>query len=418
MAGIRVARPDDVVAVGALTAEAYLADGLITDEDDYAGELRDAQRRADEAVLLVATAPTPDGREAVVGTITVAPYGSSYAEIAEPGEVELRMLAVAPEARHHGVAAQLMRAAQREALARDARRLVLSTLDAMSAAQRLYDRLGFVREPERDWGHEVVHLRVYTWTPPEAPGALIEAATWPAVRTVVTADGWRAGLSGGFTRRANSALPSGRPADLGGAVTRIEAVYAAAGLPATVRVGSGAPAGLGEHLLARGYAERARTDVLGRAVGEVEATGPGPGWSGRTHVADEPDAAWLRAFLGVKGGVKSGEERTELARAVLTGAPAQYLTATVGGATVGTLRVAFAEQWAGLSCLAVSPDARRQGLGRALTRHGLALAERHGAHRVFLQVEVANTAAAALHAQLGFVLADGYAYLVGGDLSR
>ncbi|WP_291755803.1 GNAT family N-acetyltransferase [Cellulomonas sp. 73-92] len=411
MVAIRVARPDDVVAVGALTAEAYLADGLIADEDDYAAELRDAQRRADEAVLLVAMAPTPDGREAVVGTITVAPYGSSYAEIAEPGEVELRMLAVAPEARHHGVAVQLMRAAQREALARDARRLVLSTLDAMAAAQRLYDRLGFVREPERDWGHEVVHLRVYTWAPPEAPGALVEAATWPAARTVVTADGWRAGLSGGFTRRANSALPSGRPADLGGALARVEAVYAAAGLPPTVRVGSGAPAGLGEHLSAHRYAERARTDVLVRAAGEVGPAAPGPGWSGHTHVADEPDDAWLRAFLGVKNGV----DHADVARAVLTGAPAQYLTATSGGETVGTLRVAFAEQWAALSCLAVSPDARRHGLGRTLTRHGLALAARHGASRVFLQVEAANAAAAALYAQLGFVVADGYAYLVRED---
>ena len=130
---IRVARPDDVAAAGALTAEAYVADGLLEDDDEYATELRDARRRAAEAVLLVAVAGTEDGREAVVGSITVAPYGSSYAEIAEPGEVELRMLAVAPEARHHGLAAQLMRAAQREALARDARRLVLSTLDAMVA---------------------------------------------------------------------------------------------------------------------------------------------------------------------------------------------------------------------------------------------------------------------------------------------
>jgi ribosomal protein S18 acetylase RimI-like enzyme len=411
-----VARPDDVVAVGALTAEAYVADGLITDDDEYAAELRDAQRRADEAVLLVATAPTPDGREAVVGTITVAPYASSYAEVAEPGEVELRMLAVAPEARHQGIAAQLMRAAQREALELGARRLVLSTLDAMAAAQRLYDRLGFVREPERDWGHEVVHLRVFTWTPPEAPGALVEAATWPAVRTVVTEDGWRAGVSGGFTRRANSALPVGHPGDLAAAVGRVEAVYASAGLPPVVRVGSGAPAGLPDDLARRGYTERSRTDVLVRGAGEGIAPPVGSaegviGWHGHTHVADEPDDLWLRAFLGVKGaGVRS-----DVARSVLTGAPAHYLTATADGDTVGTLRVAYSEQWAGLSCLAVSPDARRQGLGRALTRHAVALAQRHGAHRVFLQVEAANAVAAGLYSQLGFVLADCYAYLVGRD---
>ena len=397
---VRVARPDDVAAVGALTAEAYVADGLLEDDDDYAAELRDAQRRSDEAVLLVAALPTPDGREAVVGTITVAPYGSSYAEVAEPGEVELRMLAVAPEARNHGVAARLMRAALREGLAGGARRVVLSTQDAMAAAQRLYARLGFVREPERDWGHEVVHLRVYTWTPPEAPGALLEIATWPPLRTVVTDDGWRVGLSDGFTRRANSALPLGHPADLAAAVGRVEAVYDGAGLPPIFRVGTGAPAGLADELAGRGYAERALTDVLVRAVPEPA------GEQVRAHVADEPDDVWLRAYLGVKQGADA-----DLARAVLTGAPARYLTVMREGEPVGTLRVACAEQWAGLSCLAVAPGVRRTGLGGALTRHGLALAHEDGARRAFLQVEAANTGAAALYAELGFVLADGYRYL-------
>lgn len=412
-----MARPDDVVAVGGLTAEAYLADDLLEDDDDYAAELRDARRRADEAVLLVAVTPTPDGREAVVGTITVAPYGSSYAEVAEPGEVELRMLAVAPETRHQGVAAQLMRAALREALAGGARRVVLSTQDAMAAAQRLYARLGFVRQPERDWGHEVIHLRVFTWTPPEAPGALVETATWRPLRSVVTEDGWRVGVSGGFTRRANSALPLGHPGDLPGAVARVEALYDEAGLATVFRVGTGAPAGLLGELVTRGYAERARTDVLVRTVEPVathplaHGTAPAPSTAGtHVHVADEPDGPWLRAFLGVKQGAEP-----DLARAVLTGSPAQYLTAVVHGEVVGTLRVACTEQWAGLSCLAVAPDARRNGLGSALTRHGLALAYGHGAHRAFLQVEAANAAAAALYARLGFVLADGYRYLVGRD---
>jgi ribosomal protein S18 acetylase RimI-like enzyme len=402
---VRVARPDDVPAAGALTAEAYLADGLLEDGDDYTAELRDAARRAAEAVLLVATAPVPGGGEAVVGTLTVAPYGSSYAEVAEPGEVELRMLAVAPEARGQGVAAQLMRAALREVAAGDARRVVLSTLDAMAAARRLYDRLGFAREPERDWGHEEVRLRVYTWTPPEAPGALVEAATWPPVRTVVTQDGWRAGLSGGFTQRANSALPLGRPADLAAAVDRVEAVYDEAGLPPVFRLGSGAPAGLADLLATRGYVPRSPTDVLVRETGEA-ARNPGGHVSG-AHVSDEPDDAWLRAWLGVK----DGAAEVDLARAVLTGAPAQYLTAVADGVTVGTLRVAYAEEWAGLSCLAVAPAARRGGLGRALTRQGLALAARRGAARAFLQVVADNAAAHALYAQLGFRLADGYRYV-------
>jgi ribosomal protein S18 acetylase RimI-like enzyme len=279
---------------------------------------------------------------------------------------------------------------------------VLSTQDAMAAAQRLYDRLGFVRQPERDWGHEVIHLRVYTWTAPEAPGALVEAATWPPVRTVVTDDGWRVGVSGGFTRRANSALPLGHPTDLPAAIARVEAVYDDARLAPVFRVGAGAPPGLEHALAARGYAARARTDVLVRAAGEPGAPNSG------AHVADQPDDAWLRAWLGVKGGAEA-----DLARAVLTGAPAHYLTAALNGEAAGTLRVAYAEQWAGLSCLAVAPGARRQGVGRALMRQGVALAHQHGARRVFLQVETANATAAALYDELGFMPADGYRYVVG-----
>lgn len=402
-AEVRVAGPDDVTAAGALTAEAYLADGLLGDDDGYTDELRDAVRRAAEAVLLVAVARAPDGREAVVGTITVAPYGSSYAEVAEPGEVELRMLAVAPEARGQGIAARLMRAAMREAVTGGARRVVLSTLDAMAAAQRLYARLGFRAEPERDWGHEEVRLHVFTWTPPEAPGVLVEAATWQPVRVVVTDDGWRAGISGGFTQRANSALPLGHPTDLVAAVSRVEAVYDEAGLPALFRVGAGAPADLAAVLSLRGYTTRSDTDVLVRDTDEPAAPASG------VRVSDEPDDGWLRAWLGVKNrAVDVG-----LARAVLGGSPAHYLTVVGDGVPVATLRVAYTDEWAGLSCLAVAPTARRSGLGRALTRQGVALARRYGAARAFVQVEAGNTVASGLYGQLGFLLADGYCYLVG-----
>ncbi|WP_130781314.1 GNAT family N-acetyltransferase, partial [Cellulomonas biazotea] len=216
---VRRAVGTDVDGAGALAAEAYVADGLLSGDDEYAAELRDAHRRAREAILLVAVVPRSGGTGegtggVVVGTVTLAPYGSSYAEVAEPGELEVRMLAVAPEARGRGVAEELMTEALRFAVADGARRVALSTSDAMRAAQRLYDRLGFVEDPSRDWAHDGIQVRVRTWTPPDAPGALVEAATWPPLRTHVTADGWRVGASGGLTRRANSALPVTRPADV------------------------------------------------------------------------------------------------------------------------------------------------------------------------------------------------------------
>ena len=140
---VRVAAGAQVADAGALTAEAYLADRLVDAAESYTDELRDAERRAREATLLVALLPPGEGDASnergaddddlvVVGTVTLAPYGTSYAEVAEPGELEIRMLAVAPEARRRGIAELLMSAALREAVASGATRVVLSTLDSMA----------------------------------------------------------------------------------------------------------------------------------------------------------------------------------------------------------------------------------------------------------------------------------------------
>ncbi|MCG2799475.1 MAG: GNAT family N-acetyltransferase [Cellulomonas sp.] len=399
---VRVALPRDVDAAGALTAEAYLADRLLTDDDGYEAELRDARRRAREAVLLVAVVPAGNS-EAVVGSLTLAPYGSSYAEVARPGESELRMLAVAPEARRQGLAAELVLASLREAVAGGADRVVLSTLDSMRAAHRLYERLGFVAAPERDWAHEEVHLAVHTWTAPEPPGALVEAATWPPVRRV-DIDGWRVGLSGGVTRRANSVLPLVRPADLGAAIDQVEHLYAEQNLPPTFRVEAQGWAGeLRQLLLARGYREVAVTDVLVRAVGQTEGAAPHPHLD--VAVAQEPDAAWLAAWNSGKGG------DARLARALLTGVGGHYLSAVQDSRLVGIARLARDQDWAGLSSLAVVPDARRTGVARALTSYGLHVASQTGARRAFLQVEADNVAAWRLYARAGFRPATRYAYL-------
>jgi ribosomal protein S18 acetylase RimI-like enzyme len=421
---VRVARPEEYDQAGALTAEAYRADGLLALDEEYETELRDAAQRAREAVLLVATVPAdpdaagvppgasaptgPAAPEVVVGTITLAPYGTSYAEIAEPGELELRMLAVAPEARRRGVAERLMSAALREAVARRARRVVLSTLDEMAAARRLYDRLGLVAAPERDWAHESIAVRVLTWEPAAAPGALVEAATWVPETTEVV-DGWRLGLSGGFTRRANSVLPLGTPTDLLATLARVEARYAAAGQPSVVRVCSAAPDGLAPVLAERGYASVAATDVLVRDLVAAPPAEVHTGPDVRVRVADHPDDAWLAGWLGVKAAGHVVDHG--VARRVLTGSSALYLTAAGrDGAVLGVLRAALAEDWTGLSCLAVAPAARRRGVGRLLTRAALRAAADRGARRAFLQVEVANHGAADLYAGEGFGPAERYAY--------
>ncbi|WP_028047729.1 GNAT family N-acetyltransferase [Cellulomonas sp. URHE0023] len=410
---VRLARAEEIAGAGALTAEAYLADQLLDEDDEYEAQLRDASRRAREALLLVATVPCAesDGSETVVGTVTLAAFGTGYAEIAEPGELEVRMLAVAPRARGRGIAEALMRAALGQAVASGARRVVLSTLDSMVTAHRLYARLGFVPAPERDWGHEYVHLRVQTWTAPEAPGALVEAQTWPPL-SVVEVDGWRVGLSAGLTRRGNSALPTGVPDDPPSALDRVEQVYADAGLPTVVRTpppGGDRVAAVTGLLDARGYRTAAETAVLTRPlVGDPALPGPLELPGVHVTVRDAPDDAWLRLWLGAKSDI--ADEVT--GRAILTGVPALYLTmtATYDTTPIAVVRVTLVDDWAALSCLVVHGSARRRGLARALTLRALHEGREHGARRAFLQVEAHNAAAAALYWGLGFQPADWYAY--------
>lgn len=153
---IRPAGPADLPRVGELTARAYLADELLEPDHGYLAELRDAERRAREATLLVAV---EDGE--VLGTITLAAHGTPYAEIARPGEAELRMLAVDPATRGRGVGESLMRRAIATGLEHGASAVVLSTMPAMRTAQRMYDRMGLLRDPSRDWAVGDATMLVY-----------------------------------------------------------------------------------------------------------------------------------------------------------------------------------------------------------------------------------------------------------------
>lgn len=146
---IRQAAPDDYATLGEITAQAYLGDGPLDfgESDQYLGELRDVAKRAAAAEVLVAVEA---GR--VLGGVTFVPAGGPMADIARAGEAEIRMLAVAPEARGRGAGEALVRACVERARALDGCvRVVLSTQWTMHAAHRIYERLGFARTPERDW---------------------------------------------------------------------------------------------------------------------------------------------------------------------------------------------------------------------------------------------------------------------------
>lgn len=155
---VRQALPDDLARAGEVALAAYLADGRVRTGEPYAAYLADAARRAREAELLVAV----DRAEQVVGTVSVCRPGTPLSQICRADEVEFRMLAVDPPARRAGVATALVHAVLQRASELGAVRVVLCSHDTMLVAQRIYQRLGFVRLPERDWWRsDTLHLLSY-----------------------------------------------------------------------------------------------------------------------------------------------------------------------------------------------------------------------------------------------------------------
>ncbi|WP_028062377.1 GNAT family N-acetyltransferase [Solirubrobacter soli] len=140
---IRPATPDEFAAVGDLCVAAY--EPFLDHAGDYVNTLRDAASRAASAELLVAV------DEQLLGTITFVPDGGPLGEIAKPDETEFRMLAVSPAAQGRGVGTALLRHIV-DATAQDGRKgIVCSSQPAMRAAHRIYEKVGFTRDPQRDW---------------------------------------------------------------------------------------------------------------------------------------------------------------------------------------------------------------------------------------------------------------------------
>ncbi|MFB8443678.1 GNAT family N-acetyltransferase [Streptomyces niveus] len=148
---IRAVEPAEYAVLGEITARAYLDDGLLDfgADDPYLERLRDVAGRAAGAEVLVAVDAGEGG--GVLGGVAYVVAGSAWAEVAGDGEAEFRMLAVASAARGRGVGDALVRECVARARAEGCVRVRLSTQKAMLGAHRIYERLGFVRTPERDW---------------------------------------------------------------------------------------------------------------------------------------------------------------------------------------------------------------------------------------------------------------------------
>ncbi len=98
----------------------------------------------------------------IAGTIMMRVWPDAGELLSEPGEAEIRALAVRPEAQGSGVGRLLLSKLIDRAAEMGVRHLLLSTQPDMRTAHRLYEQAGFARLPDRDWSPEPgVDLLVY-----------------------------------------------------------------------------------------------------------------------------------------------------------------------------------------------------------------------------------------------------------------
>jgi ribosomal protein S18 acetylase RimI-like enzyme len=148
---IRDARPEEHDSIRDMTLAAYA---------EYAGVMPEAfWQTYRRHLILTLDSDTPAERIVteragrIVGSVMLFPaatkaYGSAAVSLECP---EVRLLAVPPEARGHGIGEALMRECAHRAKRAGASALGLHTADVMRAAVRLYERLGYVRTPELDF---------------------------------------------------------------------------------------------------------------------------------------------------------------------------------------------------------------------------------------------------------------------------
>ncbi len=156
---IRAIQESEFEAVADLRVDSYVAGGTVQDRDTpYAHYLRTVHDHVQHGHVLVAYED-----DVLLGTATITPPGTPHADVALDGEWEVRFLAVAAHAWGTGVGDTLMASCSDLARAAGVHNLALSVISNNAAAHRLYSRLGFTRQPDRDFSPTAgVLLEVYT----------------------------------------------------------------------------------------------------------------------------------------------------------------------------------------------------------------------------------------------------------------
>jgi len=148
---IRVAEPADRARIAELTTLAYREYATSMEPSAWAALEEALQASLENDVGVTRIVAELDGT--IVGSAALyEPGAEAYGSLASRAHwPEVRLVAVAPSARGRGVARMLVSECARRARAAGATTLGLHTSRSMRAAQRLYERMGFVRDPEHDF---------------------------------------------------------------------------------------------------------------------------------------------------------------------------------------------------------------------------------------------------------------------------
>jgi N-acetylglutamate synthase len=244
----------------------------------------------------------------------------------------------------------------------------------------------------------VAHIAIAREAPPSTADILalerICARGWRAA-AVEEVGGWLLRADRGFTDRANSALPVGRPESLEETLALATAWYAEHGLPLKIQSPLPARRLLDNELSERGFEGDEDVHVLAARVDMLDLS-----IDVDYELAETPSAEWLAAYhyRGRAGGLPPGA-----AELIARHDRALFLSIRDGERTVAIGRGATDEGWVGITAVEVDPDHRRRGLGRAVLAGLVSQArDRFGANRVYLQVVATNQPALSLYLTAGF----------------
>ncbi|GHJ50223.1 N-acetyltransferase [Catellatospora sp. TT07R-123] len=226
---------------------------------------------------------------------------------------------------------------------------------------------------------------------------LAAAEAWPAPVRELLGDWWLR-AAGGYTGRANSALPVGDPGlPLPAAVDAVVDFYRAQSLPPQLDVPLPLASAVERELLRRGWHAECTVLVQTCPLDELIAATPD---GERFALADTPSEQFLTMIAGTLGPLP------DAARHVLTAVPGVVFAQQFddSGELLARARgsVTGAGRWLGVFGVETAAAARRRGLAVAAMGALARWAAAQGATDAFLQVNSPNTGAIALYERLGF----------------